>query len=379
MRGTAGTAVLAQPRVEWPRRRSSRNTCTASSRERHRVARSGRGRVVPQADERVAGAGRRQRRLHRAARRADRPLRPPARRGDPGRPLFFATAMTLGGVATGPAGRKPRGPADQGRRQPGSSGQPRRDRSLRAGVGADALRPRSIAVDPAARRDSSVERVHHGDSRGSVGASRDKGAGLRILTETVASPTLAAQMQQVLAAHPRRSGFSGSRCPRRDNARAGARLAFGQYRRPGLRLHEGRRRGVARRGLPVVGRRRATLRYARSSPSRRSSRREPRPLNRLYVVEATPSVTGTNADHRIPLKASYIESFARALRRVGAAGAGAPTGRAAGDRRLRRCDRAGPVGASRHARSCWPARRSRPRFTRWRTRSTRRSATSARR
>ncbi len=36
-------------------------------------------------------------------------------------------------------------------------------------------------------------------------------------------------------------------------------------------------------------------------------------LNRLYVVEPTPSVTGSSADHRMPLRASDVELFARAL------------------------------------------------------------------
>ena len=36
-------------------------------------------------------------------------------------------------------------------------------------------------------------------------------------------------------------------------------------------------------------------------------------MNRLYVVEPTPTVTGSSADHRLPLRASEIEGFARAL------------------------------------------------------------------
>src|SRR5258708_36331943 len=36
-------------------------------------------------------------------------------------------------------------------------------------------------------------------------------------------------------------------------------------------------------------------------------------MNRLYVVEPTPSVTGATADHRLPLRSSEVELFARAL------------------------------------------------------------------
>src|SRR2546425_7742386 len=36
-------------------------------------------------------------------------------------------------------------------------------------------------------------------------------------------------------------------------------------------------------------------------------------MNRRYVVEPTPSVTGASADHRLPLRASEVELFGRAL------------------------------------------------------------------
>ncbi len=38
-------------------------------------------------------------------------------------------------------------------------------------------------------------------------------------------------------------------------------------------------------------------------------------MNRLYVVECTPSITGAIADHRLPLRASEIDGFARAVAR----------------------------------------------------------------
>ena len=36
-------------------------------------------------------------------------------------------------------------------------------------------------------------------------------------------------------------------------------------------------------------------------------------MNRLYVVESTPTNTGGMADHRLSLKAGRIEGFARAV------------------------------------------------------------------
>ena len=58
--------------------------------------------------------------------------------------------------------------------------------------------------------------------------------------------------------------------------------------------------------------RRAGLRHARAFASRRRAE-SGQPRNRLYAVESTPTNSGSRADHRLPLKASEIESFARAL------------------------------------------------------------------
>ena len=55
-----------------------------------------------------------------------------------------------------------------------------------------------------------------------------QGAGLRILTRTVSSPTLAAQINAVLAAYPQAKWVQYDPL-NRDNARAGAQMAFGQY------------------------------------------------------------------------------------------------------------------------------------------------------
>ena len=49
-----------------------------------------------------------------------------------------------------------------------------------------------------------------------------------------------------------------------------------------------------------------------------SSRRAgilPGRMNRLYAVESSPTVTGAAADHRLPLRVSDMDRFARALAR----------------------------------------------------------------
>ena len=83
-----------------------------------------------------------------------------------------------------------------------------------------------------------------------------KGAGLRILTETVASPTLAAQLQQVIAANPAAKWIQWEPVPAADNSRAGLRAALGQYAQPVYDFTKADVVAVARRRLPVVGGRR---------------------------------------------------------------------------------------------------------------------------
>ena len=46
-------------------------------------------------------------------------------------------------------------------------------------------------------------------------------------------------------------------------------------------------------------------------PNKRRVNEPKAEMNRLYVVESTPSVTGSMADHRLPLGPNDIEDFAR--------------------------------------------------------------------
>ena len=218
------TAVLAQPRRAWPRRRSSRSTCTASfpTNASEWIDPVGR-RVVPEADGRVAGARRRQRGCTGAARGTHRSVRPPAGRGDPRHAAVLRDGDDARRRRHRAAGREPRGPADQGRRQSRSSGQPRRHRSVRAGVGSHPLRSGSLAD-----RSSQLGEIRPWSAfitamrAGRSAQQATKGAGLRILTETVASPTLAAQMQRCSRPNPAAKWIQWEPVPAATTSRAGA-------------------------------------------------------------------------------------------------------------------------------------------------------------
>jgi MoCo/4Fe-4S cofactor protein with predicted Tat translocation signal len=143
-----------------------------------------------------------------------------------------------------------------------------------------------------------------------------KGAGFRILTGTIASPTLAAQIQSLLSLYPLAKWHqwepAGS-----DGAREGAKLAFGRYVNTVYRPEKAE--VILSLDSDFLASGPGHIRYMKEFYRRRKldqfaeADRLGREMNRLYVVEPTPSVTGASADHRLPLRASEIALFARAL------------------------------------------------------------------
>jgi Fe-S-cluster-containing dehydrogenase component/anaerobic selenocysteine-containing dehydrogenase len=134
----------------------------------------------------------------------------------------------------------------------------------------------------------------------------DGGAGLRVLTGPIASPTLARLMGEVLATYP------GARWHQHDPladdaALAGALAAFGE---PVAVLPDlARARAVLCLGADPLGPGPAQLRQARDWSTARRAATPPR----LLVAEATPSLTGARADRRIPVHPSEAEAVARAV------------------------------------------------------------------
>ena len=96
----------------------------------------------------------------------------------------------------------------------------------------------------------------------------------------------------------------------RDNVLEGAKLAFGQpvetqYNFSKADVIVSLDADFLYAGFPGF------TRYVRDFAKRRNP--DAGEMNRLYVVESTPSSTGAKADHRLPVRAAEIESFARAL------------------------------------------------------------------
>ena len=135
--------------------------------------------------------------------------------------------------------------------------------------------------------------------RGPLSAQKAlQGAGIRILTPTISSPTLADQLRNFLKVYPQ-AKWHVYEPINRDNVLEGAKLAFGQ---PVETRYDFSKADVIvsldadflYAGFP------GNTRYIRDFAKRRNP--DSGNMNRLYVIESTPSSTGAKADHRIPVR-----------------------------------------------------------------------------
>ena len=151
--------------------------------------------------------------------------------------------------------------------------------------------------------------------RGPLSAQKSlQGAGIRILTTTITSPTLADQIRNFQKLYPQ-AKWHVYEPLNRDNVLEGAKMAFGQ---PVETRYDFSKADVIvsldadflYAGYP------GNTRYIRDFAARRNPDGN---MNRLYVIESTPSSTGAKADHRLSARASdparvgHIEAIARSL------------------------------------------------------------------
>ena len=153
-----------------------------------------------------------------------------------------------------------------------------------------------------------------------------QGAGLRFLTETVTSPTLGAQMRDVLRRFPGARWYQWEPAGG-NNGSLGVRQATGSFATPVYNFAAADRVLSLDSNFLECGP--GALRYARDFASRRRANDgDAREICRLYALEITPTNTGYFADHRIALKpsqfANYVRSLAAAVGGAGGAGASAP-------------------------------------------------------
>jgi molybdopterin-containing oxidoreductase family iron-sulfur binding subunit len=230
----------------------------------------------------------------------------------PGKPKYYATAFTLGGYAS------PVLVESHMFRPTKIEGNPEHPASL---GGTDIYAQASILdlYDP----DRAQNITYMGDVRswsafmdavkGPMSVQQSMaGSGVRILTQGVSSPTLAAQIKDYLAAHPQAKWHVWEPI-NRDNVYEGAKMAFGEVVETRYDLSKADvivslDADFLYAGFP------GSTRYIRDFAARRNPDGN---MNRLYVIESTPSATGMKADHRWPVRAGGIERLVESLTRGG--------------------------------------------------------------
>ena len=231
----------------------------------------------------------------------------------PGRPIFFATSMTAGGfgmplLAENHLGRPTK-----------LEGNPQHPASLGA---TDIFGQAAVLglYDP----DRSRTLRYRGDTKTWAGFTTAlqavlntqkalSGAGLRILTEPLTSPTLVEQIQTLLTVMPEAKWHQWDAVY--GTVQGGAPTATPLYQFKNADI-------VVSLDADFLGFGPASVRYTKDFSSRRRIGTPKDQQNRLYVVEPVPTLTGTKAAHRLAVKARDVHSIAAAL--ASAVGVAAP-------------------------------------------------------
>jgi molybdopterin-containing oxidoreductase family iron-sulfur binding subunit len=239
----------------------------------------------------------------------------------PGKPMFFATAMTLGGIANGLLGESYDGrpiKIEGNPEHPGTLGSTDvwSQASLLGMYDPDRSKEVTFRGNPTTWQSAMTQ------IRSAVEANRaDGGAGVRFLTETVTSPTLVAQFRQIATELPN-SRWIQYEPANNDNATAGARMAFGTPVHTVYKFDLAERIVTLDKDLFSD----FNVRYMKDFARKRSFSREKQDINRLYAVESTMTLTGAKADHRLAVKPSQVSEVAKALAAAIGIGGAAPTG-----------------------------------------------------
>ncbi len=146
------------------------------------------------------------------------------------------------------------------------------------------------------------------------------GAGLRILTETVTSPTMVSQLQGILQAYPQAKWVQYD--PTLTSMELlGTQLAFGAALQPVYSFDKAKI--IVSLDADFMGEGPGSLAYSKQFAK---GRQPGETMNRLYTATPMPTVTSSIADNRLPMRASDIEALARVLAgRLGVAGITAPS------------------------------------------------------
>ena len=216
----------------------------------------------------------------------------------PGKPLFFASAFTLGGYARGVLVETHEG------RPTKIEGNPDHPASLGA---SDAFMQAELLTlyDPersqAVTQNGQISTWNALLGELATAAQKwktDGGTGLRLLTRHETSPTFLDQIDQLLRKYPAAKWHEYEPVAAQSSD---------------VRYHFEKAEVIVALDCDFLSPGPASLKYARDFASARRVSEKGKAMNRLYVVESTPTLTGAMADHRIMMRSEEIEMFARDL------------------------------------------------------------------
>jgi len=238
----------------------------------------------------------------------------------PGRPLFFATAMPQGGLAAPLLAENHMG------RPTKLEGNPEHPASLGA---TDVLAQASVLTlyDP----DRSRAILDRGELKTwasftaalqiALGPMRTTGgAGFRLLTEPISSPSTLDQIDALLTSFPQAKWHQWDAVY--GAVQGGAPAAHPIYRFDRADV-------IVALDADFLGFGSAAVRYAKDFSSRRRMGTPEDELNRLYAIEPVLTITGSNADHRLAIKSRDVHAVAAGL--AAAVGAGGAAGAVPGE------------------------------------------------
>ncbi len=229
----------------------------------------------------------------------------------PGKPLFYATALTAAGYGTGlliesHTGRptkiegNPEHPASQGAT----------DARTQARI-LELYDPDRSQIVKYRGRISTWDMFISAMAPVLSGHQADGGEGLRLLTGALSSPTAAAQIEAFKAKFPK-ARWHVHEPESSDNALAGTRLAFGEALEAQYNLKDAD--VIVSLDADMLNTGPDAVSNAQVFASRRDvADHHHAEMNRLYVLECTPTVTGAAADHRLALSPSDLAVFAQQL------------------------------------------------------------------
>lgn len=231
----------------------------------------------------------------------------------PGEPLFFATASSLGGYATGLLVE-----SDMGRpvKIEGNDEHPANLGGTDVFAQAETLMlydPDRSTVVTRGGRVSTWEDFEASLIERRLRHVKDRGKGFYFLTETISSPTIARQMKAIFADVLPEARWIQYEPVGSQSRIEGATLAFGEN--VDTVAHLDKADVVLALDADFLSWGPGRLRYAREFARRREEGEEKGTMNRLYAVDACPTITGAMADHRWPVLASQVPAVALAVAR----------------------------------------------------------------